>query len=304
MEIAYLREFIVLAQTGNFLEAADILFSSQSTLSKHIKNLEMELGVPLFDRTTRKVSISKYGELLLPCARQIIEFQDQATAALKSSLEADHDTLNVGSIPALAEYGITDILVNFKKSHPKSTINVVQGGSEEMKGMLRQSKCELAFIRFIEEVDDDLVKLPYAVDTMVVVLPITHPLAGQKAIPLQLLAEEDFVLSEEQTMLYRLSVSACVKSGFEPKITYSDHKHENILDFVIKGMGVALMMKRLALYLSSPKVAIVDITPRVTTQIRLCYLKDHELSDVARYFVKCAESQSDGLNLVDTPAST
>ena len=64
MDINYFKEFVVLAQTGNFMEAADILYSSQSTLSKHIKSMESELGVPLFDRTTRKVKISKYGQLL------------------------------------------------------------------------------------------------------------------------------------------------------------------------------------------------------------------------------------------------
>jgi LysR family transcriptional activator of glutamate synthase operon len=292
MEINYLKEFVVLAQTGNFLEAADILYSSQSTLSKHIKSMESELGVSLFDRTTRKVSISKYGQLLLPYAQQIADLQEQYTATLQSRFETDRDTLTVGSIPALAEYNITDVLVNFKKSRPQSTLNIVQDGSDELKEMLRQRKCDLAFIRFTNDMDDDLVKIPYTVDTMVAVLPPTHPLATQKTIPLQMLADEDFVLSEKQTMLYRLSVSACEQSGFEPKIAYTDHKHENILAFVIKGMGVALMMKRLALYISSPKIAIVDITPSVSTQVSLCYLKGVNLSDAANHFMSCAESQT------------
>jgi LysR family transcriptional activator of glutamate synthase operon len=291
MEINYLREFVVLAQTGNFLEAADILYSSQSSLSKHIKNIESELGVSLFDRTTRKVQISKYGQLLLPYAKQIIELQDQYSSVLKSSFETDRDILNVGSLPALAEYNITDVLVAFKKNRPKSTINVIQGGAEVLKGMLRQRKCELAFIRYTEDMDDDLVKIPYAVDSMVAVLPVTHPLAKQKTIPLQALANENFVLSEKQTMLHKLSVSACEKCGFEPIIAYTDSKHENILDFVIKGMAIALMMKRLALYVASPKIIIVDITPYVYTQINLCYLKGLNLSDAAKHFLLCAASE-------------
>jgi LysR family transcriptional regulator, transcription activator of glutamate synthase operon len=290
MEINHLKEFILLAQTGNFLEAAEVLYSSQSTLSKHIKSMESELGVSLFDRTTRKVGISKFGQLLLPYAQQIADLQEQYTAILQSHIETDLDTLTVGSIPALAEYNITDVLVNFKKSRPQSTLNIVQDGSDELKEMLRQRKCDLAFIRFTTDMEDDLVKIPYTIDTMVVVLPPTHPLAKQKTIPLQMLADEDFVLSEKQTMLYRLSISACEQSGFEPKIAYTDHKHENILAFVIKGLGVALMMKRLALYISSPKIAIVDITPSVTTHISLCYLKGIKLSDAANHFLSCAES--------------
>jgi LysR family transcriptional activator of glutamate synthase operon len=290
MEINYLKEFVVLAQTGNFLEAADILYSSQSALSKHIKSMELELGVSLFDRTTRKVSISKFGQLLLPYAKQIVELQDKYTAILQNSLEAVREILTVGSIHSLAQYNISDIFADFKKSRPQSTINVVQGGSDEMKGMLRQRKCELAFIRFSDEVDDDLVKIPYAIDTMVAVLPVNHPLARRKTIPLQMLADEDFLLVAKQTMLYRLSISACEQSGFTPKVAYTDHNLGDICDLVAKGTGVSLLMKQLALYVSSPKIAIVDISPSITTQINLCYLKGVELSDAAKHFLSCAGS--------------
>jgi DNA-binding transcriptional LysR family regulator len=291
MEINHLREFVVLAETGNFLEAADLLYISQSSLSKHIKNIEEEFGVPLFDRTTRKVRISKYGQLLLPYARQIVELHDQYTASLQSSLEIDRDALTVGSIPALAQYNIIDIFVNFKKSRPQSTLNVLQAGSEELKEMLRQKKCDLAFIRFTDEVDDDLVKKPYAVDTLVAVLPTTHPLARQKTIPLQMLANEDFLLIEKHTYLYRLCVNACKQSGFEPKIAFTDHKVGILVDLVTKGMGVALLMRKLALYAFNPNIAILDISPSVTTEISLCYLKGVELSDAAKHFVLCAGSQ-------------
>jgi DNA-binding transcriptional LysR family regulator len=102
--------------------------------------MESELGVSLFDRTTRKVRTSKFGLLLLPYARQITELHDKYTAILKSNLEAELDILTLGSIPALAQYNINDILVNFKKSRPQSTLNVMQVGSEELKEMLRQNK--------------------------------------------------------------------------------------------------------------------------------------------------------------------
>jgi LysR family transcriptional activator of glutamate synthase operon len=288
MEINYLKEFVILAQTGNFLEAADILYSSQSSLSKHLKKIETELGVSLFDRTTRKVSISKFGQLLLPYAQQIVELQDKYTTILQSSLETDRDILTVGSIPALAQYKIIDIFVSYKKSRPGSTLNVLQAGSDELMEMLRQKKCELAFIRFTDEVDDDLVKKPYAVDTLVAVLPTAHPLARRQTISLQMLADEEFLLIEKGTYLYRFCINACKQSGFEPKIAFTDHKVGILVDLVTKGMGVALLMRQLALYASNPKIAIVDISPSVSTEINLCYLKNVELSDAAKHFVGCA----------------
>jgi len=163
-----------------------------------------------------------------------------------------------------------------------------------MKEMLRQKMCELAFIRETDEVDEVMVKIRYAVDTMVAVLPITHPLAKQTVIRLGMLADEEFLLIQEKTTLYKLGIQACKQSGFTPKIAYTDHKIENLVDLVIQGMGVALLMKQLALYVASSKIAILDITPAVSTKIILCHLKGVELSDAAKHFIVCARSQ--GLN--------
>jgi DNA-binding transcriptional LysR family regulator len=289
LEINYWREFVVLAQTSNFVEAANILFSSQPTLSKHIKNLESELGVRLFDRTSRKVEITKSGQLLLPYAKQIVEIQDKYNTVLQNDRATRREVLTVGSIRALAQYEITDIMGSFKKSRPKSTINVIQAVSEELKEMLRQKKCELAFIRSTNEVDKDLVKIPYVVDTLVAILPSHHSLAKQKTISLRMLAHEDFLLPEKNKALYKLCIDACKKNGVNPQVAHTDAKFENLVDLVIKGMGVALLMKQIALYVSTPKIAIIDISPNVTSQINLCYLKGAKLSDAAKHFILCTE---------------
>jgi DNA-binding transcriptional LysR family regulator len=65
-----------------------------------------------------------------------------------------------------------------------------------------------------------------------------------------------------------------------------------LVDLVIKGMGVALLLKRLALYASNPRTSIVDVTPTVSTSISLSYLKDVKLSDAAKHFVECAGLRS------------
>jgi LysR family transcriptional activator of glutamate synthase operon len=291
MEINYLKEFVVLAQTGNFLEAADILYTSQSTLSKHIKSMELDLGVPLFDRTTRKVSISKFGLLLLPYARQITETADKFTAVLKNNREADREVLNLGSMYGLAQYKITDVLVRFKKSLPGATLNVMQAKTPDLVEMLRQKKCELAFIRDIEDAEGEFVQLPFTSDTVIAILPNKHPLAKHKLIPLQMLANENFLLPLQGTVPYKLSMKACELCGIEPRIVYTDPELENQIDLVSKGMGISLALKKLALYHNNPKVSIVDITPIVETHINLCFLKTTELSNAAKQLVICAGSQ-------------
>jgi len=106
------------------------------------------------------------------------------------------------------------------------------------------------------------------------------------------LAEENFLLAPPQTLPGQLSVKAFEQSGFEPKVVCTDSDAENLVDLVLKGLGISLLLKKLVLYLSHPGIAVVDITPSVTSQISLCYPKTAKLSDAARHFVQCAESQS------------
>ena len=79
MDIDYIHEFVVLADTGNYMEAADKLFLTQSSLTRHIQKLEADLGVLLFDRSTRHIELNKYGNLFMPYARQISQLQKEYT---------------------------------------------------------------------------------------------------------------------------------------------------------------------------------------------------------------------------------
>ena len=290
MEIRYLRDFLVVAETQNFLEAAAILYCSQATLTKHIQRLELDLGFTLFDRTTRKVSINKNGEMLLPYAREITELYERLTAQVKESKNDSDQTLTIGSIPALAQYNITELLVSFKKTNPQATINVIQAGSEELIELVRQRKCDLAFIRTYGELSPEFSYLPIAVDELVAFLPNHHPLAKEALIPLGKLSRENFVLLPENTMLYRLSVQLCRESGFEPNVVFTDHRLENLLEMVLNGLGVAILMRKLAEYMAQPKVSVVGLEPTVSTRLDLCYLKSVELSPVARQFVTISET--------------
>lgn len=305
MELQYLRELIVLAEKGNFSEAADALYTTQSTLSKHVKNIETELGVPLFDRTSRKVKISEFGKIFLPYVQQIIEIQDQYLAALQARLATERGSLTIGSVRSMAQYHITDIIANFKKTQPQSAIKTIHSifegktvNTHLLKKLLRQRQCELAFIRLDSKDDEDLEKIPYLDDSLVVVFPANHPYAKRKTIPLRDLANNRFLLSEESSSIYRLCIKACQDSGFEPNIVFTDPKPEDLIELVQEGMGTALILKHLAVYLQNPNIAIVDVTPIESIRIYLCHLKDAQLSAAAKQFINCTITQRESNHLI------
>ncbi len=289
MDINCLREFVILVQTGNFQEAADHLYISQSALSKHIQKMEKDLGATLFIRTTRKVELSNYGRILYPYASKIVQLENDYTSALIENMEAEKQQLSIGSIPTLAHYGITDLLVKFRQDNPSIKLNVIQTGTKEQRELLRTGKIELAFIRELEQRKGEFASTAYAKDFLVAVLPVSHPLADHELIDLRDLAEEEFILLKEGTMVHEMAVSACEQCGFTPRITYTDHKIENLVDLIQKGMGVGLLMDQLAYHHHNPQLKIVNVTPSPSSYINLCYRKDQELSIAARHFLQCIE---------------
>lgn len=290
MEIEYIREFVILAETRNFAETADRLYSTQSTISKHLKSIEKELGSPLFTRTSRRVEINEFGQLFLPFARKMLQTQYEYKTALNNMIENNHNTVVIGSIPVMAQYKITDIIARFKRENKNITLKIIEAESSELKEMLRRGKCELAFIRDVSfEKDDEFTKIRYTDDTLVVVLPINHPLSQKESISLIELRNEDFLLLESNTMMYELCKYACQNAGFEPHVSYTGHRIENIIDLVRKGMGISLLMKKQALYQPDADIILIDIKPEISTHINLLYCKDILLTNVAKHFLNCVQ---------------
>jgi DNA-binding transcriptional LysR family regulator len=288
MNIEYLKEFVVLAQVGNYLEAADRLHLSQPSLSKHIQALEAEVGAKVFDRTTHRVELNKFGRQLLPYAAQIARSQNDYMIAITNLLARERANVRLGAIPALAQYSITAMISKFRKICPEYTLSVTQAGSDELKVLLRKNEIEIAFIRETESeyAQDEFERFPYITDNIVAVFPATHPLAKSEAIDIEQLKDMDFLLLSEGSTPHKLVIEACARRGFSPRIYFKDHSIETLIDMAADGMGVALLTNRLAAYHFRGNISFVPITPEITTRISLCHLKDAKLSKAAKTFTE------------------
>lgn len=213
MEIDYIRHFVVLAETGNYLEAADILFMAQSSLSRHIKSIEEDLGAPLFDRTTRKVVLNDFGKAFLPYARQIVEIQDEYNKVMHTCLSGLTSTLTVASIPAMVKYNITDVLAGFQREHPEYRLNIIEADSTQIFQMMEEKRCECGFARDAEGLFREMRQIEFTSDHLVAVLSPEHPLAHNEYLTLEMLEKEKFLFLNKNTTMYSICYNACKKSG-------------------------------------------------------------------------------------------
>ena len=272
MDISRFGEFVILAQSRTFLDASELLFMSQSTLSKHIAGMERELGCTLIDRRQRNVTLTAHGTALLPYAQKIATLQHRYIAALQSDIDEPLERITVGSIPIMAPYGITDAVVDFQQANPSYSIELIEGEGDELKKMLLREEIDLAFIRDDSASEPEFKKVPFATDRLVAVLPPDHPLAMCGSISIDDLIDENFLMLPQGSFVSRLVLSLCGAAGFSPHVTFTGKRAENIISLVARGAGISLLMRKPSESLAENKVVLVDIEPSATSEIKL-YLK-------------------------------
>lgn len=290
MDTASLKEFLALVETQNFWEASELLFMNESTLSKHIKKLENELQVSLFDRNTRKVSLTPFGKCLIPYARSIVETEKNFLEDLEKKIQAQSSQLVLGVIPSMVQYRITDILVDFRKKHPNQTaIQVLEGDTTYLTEALIHGACSMAFLRDsdLHPLDDTVFeKVPYTKDQLGILLPSDHPKAALESIPLKELSGEDFVILNQGTLLHQLFLSLCASCGFQPNIVLECKCMDSIFDLVSQHMGISLLTDRhfgasVRASAAGQHLKLIPLAPALYSQTYLCYLKNTTLNATA-----------------------
>ena len=285
MELKYIREFVSLAETGSYFETADRLFITTSSLSRHIKALEDELGMPLFDRTTRKVSLNRHGRLFLPYAKQFVAIDDECSMAFDEEAMYSKGAISIGSIPMMKAYRISDILRQYQQNNKNVVINIHEADSTPLADMLRRSEIDFAFLRNRHISVDEFETIPISEDHLVAVLPKAHPLAKQKSISVQQLEEESLLLISKNSFMYKLCTDLCHSAGFTPRVVFTSQRAENLVELITQGTGIGLLMSKPVIPILPDNLTVVDIEPRVTTTVFLAYLKGRKFNTACKRFL-------------------
>ncbi len=279
MDIKKLKYFLAIAQTGSYSKAAVKLFVSQATLSKHIISLEKELGVTLFDRSFRNISLTGEGQALLKHAAKITKDYDQMLESLGALCGKK---LIIATMPIMVQYGITKLLADFCTKHPSVNVSIIELSNSNIVFDLEHRSYDLAFIRRDNLDLSKMEVLDIFKDQMVLIMSKQHPLAQAKPTSLgQFKADRFFFLSNE-TSLYDFSYSACVRAGFEPNVVFTGSRADNIAEFVAANLGVALLMQQVVNSLDKDNIVVMPISEMPSSHISLVRRNRKTHSDDAK----------------------
>ena len=244
MDIIQLKYFIAVAESGSFSEAAEIMFSAQSTVSKQIAALEKELNVLLFDRSKRRISLTEHGSFFLNHAQLILDNYNDMLRELESITAVDDNSASIRATAAMLPYNLLGYISDFKNTEPWANIMVEEFDGEDIMQMLKDSECDLAFFRVGKFDEEHYEKLPVLIEKYIAVLPINHPLADKKSISLSQLSNEKFILGRHNSCLHRTAINACTDVGFEPNVIATSNHTTNIFEMVGMNMGVSLLLHK------------------------------------------------------------
>ena len=285
MDTVYIKEFIVLAEICNYSRAAEMLYISQSTLFNHIRSLETDIGVSLFDRRGRKIVLSEIGQVFLPYAKTIVAASEEFRTVLQESTKKKNSTLRIA-----VQYPVTDMAQQFRSRNPDCEIHL-QDCQSPME-MMEDGSCELAFLRNVtSEAHPEYCIIPYTTDTVVAAVHASHPLADRKVITLSELKSDSFVMIAQRKKRDCYCMELCKNAGFVPKIAMTAASGNEAVKLVNAGLGVSLFLKGTMTPEIFKKLVLLEMEPQITCSISLCWLKDRSLSPSAAEFVRFIQKQ-------------
>ena len=197
MELRHLRCFLAVAEELHFARAAEKLHIEQSPLSRAIKELEEELGVVLFARTTRSTRLTRAGKLFLEHVRRVFTVLEQARDSVKAAAHGFHGQLRLALSDGITPSRLPALLALCRQEEPEVELRFFEVPlSQQIKG-LHDDLYDVGFAQS-DEVGDGITTMPVWRDTLIVTVPARHPLLAHKRIPLEELLRYPLVLCDPQ----------------------------------------------------------------------------------------------------------
>lgn len=240
MELHQLRYFLAVARTRNFSRAAEQCRVAQPSLSQQIMKLEGELEERLFERTKREVSLTPAGELFRQHAERVLDEVEQARDKMREVRGLLRGRVALGALPTIAPYFLPTRLRAFAAKFPGIEVVVHEDTTEQLARALLAKEIDVGLLSLPVE-RAGLVAEEFFDEDLLVALPAGHALAKKRALTLDDLEHEAFILMKEGHCLAGQALQFCRLNGFAPRVSFRSAQIETVMAFVAAGWGVSIV---------------------------------------------------------------
>jgi DNA-binding transcriptional LysR family regulator len=253
-----LRLFSSAARHLSFARAAEELHVTQPAVSMQIRSLEDQVGLPLFDRRHRQLSLTTPGEYFLVYARRMLSTLKDAEDAMARMRGAQGGRLVIGLV-STAEYFLPRLLARFVDEHPGVEVQLVVGNRQSLVELLGRSDVDLAVMgRPPKEMETRAE--PFAFHPSSVVAPVNHPLAALAHVPPMMLAAERFIVRESGSGTRAAMEQFFRDQHLSPSIAMEVGSNEAIKHAVAAGLGISfLSLHTVHLEVTSRELSVLPV---------------------------------------------
>lgn len=240
MEIRNLQTFICVAETKNFTKAAEQLNYAQSTVTVQIQQLENELGIPLFDRIGKTVSLTAYGSEFLTDAVQIVSMVNKAST-LNKDLKQVSGILRIGALESLLLSSVLKVIPSFKEEYPLLDIKIEMAHSTELIHKLKENSLDMVYILGEDNREPDLKSFYIKEEKLIFVCGNNHNFSNKKGITAEELFSQDFILTESSGFCHNTLKKMAKSGGLTINNTIEVDSIFAVTELVKENMGIAFL---------------------------------------------------------------
>ncbi|MEV5826068.1 LysR family transcriptional regulator [Spirillospora sp. NPDC052242] len=282
MELRQLEYFVAVTEEASFTRAAARLHVAQPGVSAQIRQLERELGQPLFDRSARTVRLTEAGELVLPYARAALAAVHGARRSVDELTGLLRGRVTIGTFDWVSALDLPGMLADFHRDHPNVEITVTQHDSATLADHLRAGLVDLAFLSIGDEPPEGLATELVFEQDLVAAAARDHPLSGRATITLRALAEHALISLPRGTGVRAVLDRACAAAGLRPRVAFEAGEPPVLAELAARGLGVAVVPESAARAFADGLHVLPIVRPRLRGRVVLAWRAEGPRSPAAR----------------------
>lgn len=286
MNLREIESFLCVADCVSFRRAAERLHRSQSAVSVHVRHLEEEMGVPLFDRTTRRVTLTAEGRTLMIRCNIVMADLRSVAKELREESGVRRGRVSIGSSPSISTHRLPPIIAAFQERYPGVSLELHEAFAKKMYDDVLERLTDFAVgprVRGLKDFDHQIV----ISDPIVAILPPTYNLSGRKSVTLREIALQAHLSMPRGTAIREVIEEAFRNEQLEFSPRFEVIHQQTLFSMVSAGLGVTILplMSVPEDNASSYQVAKLR-APVITRDICIITLRGRKLSPPA---ARCAD---------------
>lgn len=280
-----MKYFVEVVKQGGMTNASKSLYIAQPTISKAIKDIEAEMAVPLFDRSKRNLVLTDAGKIFFNKCKEIISLYDNLPTEINSlyGLETGHINISMSAVMSMRKF--IGILGDFHQLYPNITYNLIESGGKTTETLILNDEVDIGVTTL--PVDHHLFEsISLNKEDLRVVLHREHPLAYKTKIKMEELAEENFILFNEDFYLNDKIIENAKNAGFVPNMASQISQWNVIENLIINKLGITILPATISELLNDDVKMIQLENANTEWELGVVWKKDKRLSHATNKWIE------------------